>query len=87
MRCTGMDKRMTAAEVIEEVDWFSAAGVSPELIAQELKRTPTSLEKLSERNGRADLKAMFQRTHSRTAQKRATDSEWKKVNRGRETHG
>ncbi len=74
MRCTSMDKRMTAAEVIEEVDWFLAAGVSPELIAQELKRTATSLEKLAHRNGRADLKAMFQRLHTQTAVKKARRS-------------
>ena len=67
-------KRMTAAEVFEEVDWFLAAGVSPDLIAQELRRTATSLEKLAERNGRADLKAMFQRLHNQTAVKKARRS-------------
>ena len=53
------EARMKAPEVFAEIDWFLKAGVAPELIAQELKRTPASLEMLARRWGRRDLSVMY----------------------------
>ena len=51
--------RMTAAEVIAEIDWFLEVGEHPAMICAVLGRFPASLERLCRRYGRDDLAAIF----------------------------
>jgi hypothetical protein len=53
------DPRMSADEVLAEVDWFLAFDVHPALIAQELRRTPSAIEKMARKYGRRDLSSVF----------------------------
>lgn len=46
-------------ELVAEVQWFFAAGVSPELTAQNLGMTPAAVEGGLRRAGRKDLAARF----------------------------
>lgn len=47
MSTATLPKKMTAAEVMAEIEWFLDGGVHPLLIAQELGRNPAAIERMS----------------------------------------
>lgn len=52
-------RRMTAKEIIEEVEWLTDAGMSSFYIADALGRTRETVERLMRRHKRPDLAARF----------------------------
>lgn len=54
-----MTKRLSTAEIIEEVDWLLGGGMTPHQVCDALQRTPGSLFKAAWRMGRKDLSSMF----------------------------
>lgn len=55
---------MTGEEVLAEVDWLLSFRVHPEVIAAQMGRTLTSIEKLAVRHNRPDIRGKFQRADS-----------------------
>lgn len=57
--------KMTAAEVIAEVEWLLDGGMHPLYIAEAIGRTTHALNKLMWRHGRSDLARLFDQSHQR----------------------
>lgn len=58
-------KRMSAVELLLEVDWLLGGGVSPEMVSIVLKRKPASLAQAGSRHGRRDIASIFGALHLR----------------------
>lgn len=54
-----VDTKMTAPEVVAEIEWLLAAHEHPAMICTMIGRTPSALEKLCRAQGRKDLAAIF----------------------------
>lgn len=53
------EPRLTGAELLAEVQWLLDGGVHPLLAADELHRTPASIETAARRLGNADLARLY----------------------------